>query len=212
MPRNRQLSVDLKSIQALQKNKDIPCSHILILKALYDKDIGLYTTLIKYFLLNKGREEVTPVAVEERVKIYIKHLEELGYIKVTSWEDSDGNVAYEPLSRLTDLFRSSVDNVEDWIDKWRELFPKGSNASKYRYRGDKQGCISKMKKFRKKHPKIRVEDIFIATEKYVDKNRYNPYMRLAHYFIEKDGVSTLAAEIEALSEDDRDNYTFTERL
>ena len=61
----------------------------------------------------------------------------------------------------------------------------------------------KIRKYTKKQ-------IFEATQNYIDrkaKENYS-YMMKAEYFIEKDGVSTLATEIDNLGEEDMDdNWT-----
>lgn len=89
--------------------------------------------------------------------------------------------------------------IEKWIEEWRELFPQGISSGGYAVRGDKQGCLKKMKKFLSNHPELNKEDIFRATKDYIEtKRRTNwQYMKLAHYFIEKDGVSELAALCES---------------
>jgi len=106
-------------------------------------------------------------------------------------------------------------NIKDWINEWRNLFPKGVNSNGYRYRGDKQGCYVKMKKFLKEHPDIPVTDIFKATKHHIDMLSLKgsiSYLKLAHYFIYKDKISTLASEIENLGNSTDLDYSFITRL
>ncbi len=108
----------------------------------------------------------------------------------------DEIVVSEKLKNELNL-KSIESEVEDWIEEWRELFPKGRNKSGYPYRGDKQGCINKMKKFVRKYNYSK-DIIFRATENYVAKLYSGILIKQAHFFIEKNGISDLAAEIEIL--------------
>ena len=61
-----------------------------------------------------------------------------------------------------------------------------------------------MKKFIKNHKEVTKEQIFKATELYVEEKkrvRY-AYMRIADYFIEKDGGSLLESYVEQLDDNE----------
>lgn len=95
---------------------------------------------------------------------------------------------------------SSTDTIPTWIDEWRDLFPKGIKTAGYAIRGTRGGCIKKMRKFIREHKKVPKDQIFKATKLYVEEKkrvRY-AYMRIADYFIEKDGGSLLENYIEQL--------------
>ena len=94
--------------------------------------------------------------------------------------------------------------VSSWIDQWRDLFPKGIKTAGYAIRGTRGGCVKKMKKFIKEHKNVTKEQIFKATELYVEEKRRvrYAYMRIADYFIEKDGGSLLENYIEQLDNDE----------
>ena len=97
----------------------------------------------------------------------------------------------------------TADHVKDWIDKWRQLFPKGTNSIDRAYRGDKQACVTKMKKFVTTH-RYPVDIIMKATQKAIDiasKKNYE-YFPQAHYFIIKDGQSMLAQYCEQFEDID----------
>ena len=97
---------------------------------------------------------------------------------------------------------TTAKEVTEWVESWRELFPKGINAGGYRYRGDKAEVVKKMIKFVNTHD-YTIEQIFQATKDYVERFSLKgyAYMQLAHYFIEKKGVgSTLSAECEGLAD------------
>ena len=70
----------------------------------------------------------------------------------------------------------------------------------YTVRGTRGGCVKKMKKFMKEHKNVTKDQIFKATELYVEEKRRvrYAYMRIADYFIEKDGGSLLEGYIEQL--------------
>jgi hypothetical protein len=104
-------------------------------------------------------------------------------------------------------------SVKELVDKYRDLFPKGVKSGGYRVKGSKQGCLKKMEKFVKEHPEYSFDLILEATQQYIERKRAEGwrYMNLSHFFIEKNGVSQLEAECEALSDDSerRQDYSKT---
>ncbi len=99
--------------------------------------------------------------------------------------------------------KSEGDTLQ-WIDEWRDLFPKGVKTAGYAIRGTRGGCIKKMKKFIKNNKEVTKEQIFNATKLYIEEKkrvRY-AYMRIADYFIEKDGGSLLESFIEQLGDNE----------
>lgn len=100
-------------------------------------------------------------------------------------------------------------DLKKFVEEYRNLFPRGRNHSGYPYKGDKQGCLKKMARFIKLNPDYTPEIIISATKKYINekkKDNYD-YMHLAHYFIEKNGVSLLGSFCEHIidnSENDRE--------
>lgn len=91
-------------------------------------------------------------------------------------------------------------DIKEIVDKYRDLFPKGLNSNGFPYKGDKQGTTKKLHKFMKNNPEYTESIILKATEKYINEKRKDnfSYMKLAHYFIEKDGVSDLGAFCEQI--------------
>lgn len=89
----------------------------------------------------------------------------------------------------------------DWIDEWREIFPKGKKQGSLPLRGDRMAIRKKMTKFMKTYD-FTTEEIINATKQYIreqERDNFN-YTKVAHYLIEKDGVSTLASICEAFRE------------
>lgn len=188
--------IKLSDLERLVKNNDLSVYEILTLKILREVDIY---ALKKLFSFISGLE----IDSEEFIKFSMKKMEFIakeGYIKLLNNTDPFN---YAILSKLEDLFvEDEPDNndINVWIEDWRNIFPKGYSPSGYRWRGDKQGCLKKMTSFMKKNPSITKETIFKATEKYVKENKNNTYMKLAHYFIDKEGNSTLLSVVEGLDE------------
>ena len=129
-------------------------------------------------------------------------LEKAGFIKI-----GDRIYIRKKGSDLIDNEKSVVvktapleDSVAVWIDTWRDLFPKGVKTAGYPIRGTRGGCVKKMKKFMKEHKNVTKDQIFKATELYVEEKRRvrYAYMGIADYFIEKDGGSLLEGYIEQL--------------
>lgn len=92
------------------------------------------------------------------------------------------------------------EQVEDWIDTWYNLFPKGIKSGGYLVRSDKNGCTNKMKKFIKKYPEFNKEIILKATHDYLQYYRMKNwnYVSLAHYLIDKNGMSILSGQCELI--------------
>ena len=94
----------------------------------------------------------------------------------------------------TGLYEINVDIFKepnlDWLDDYRGLFRGISPGSM----GDRQGVAKKMKKLMKTS-KYTPEEILAATSWYI--NNTDPrYVMRAHYFIDKNGSSTLGATLE----------------
>jgi hypothetical protein len=101
-----------------------------------------------------------------------------------------------------DIDKLKGESVDDWIDIWYNLFPKGIKTMGYLVRSDKNGCIIKLKKFIKTHKHITKEIILKATYDYVQYFRLNNWqgIQVGHYFINKNGVSNLASLCESIIE------------
>lgn len=101
-------------------------------------------------------------------------------------------------TKFTKTFNLSCD---EWIEEWKNLFPKGIKTGGLPVRSAVSGCKVKMNKFIKEYD-YTVDEIFQATKQYIEqkeRERYS-YMKTAVYFIEKDKQSTLAAYCDELGE------------
>jgi hypothetical protein len=88
--------------------------------------------------------------------------------------------------------------IEEFCDKYYDLFPKGVRSGGYPVRDGLPNVIKKMVQFRKEYPDVSDEDILNATEKYVKDKKKEGYafMKLASFLIYKDRSSTLIGLIE----------------
>lgn len=112
------------------------------------------------------------------------------------------NVDYAILIPSTGKKIEKEYKARHWVQEFREIFPKGKNSGGYPYRGDKQGCITNLEKFIKNNPEYDKDIILNATKFYVKskaKDGYD-YMQLAHYFIYKNGISSLGAFCEQVKD------------
>jgi len=201
------IEIRMSDLERLDKNSDVTISDILMLKLISQKDL---VNLSKVFEYRVGFPSGTPAHFQFALQ-KMQLLQSDGYIKLT---DPSNPFSFEPLSKLADVFKDdSEENVENWIEDWRNIFPEGKKpGGNFRYRGDKQGCLKNMKWFVKTNPKVTKDEIFTATRKYVKRMKHSQYIKLANYFIKKEGGSLLSSEIEGLTEQDIENYSFTERL
>ena len=132
----------------------------------------------------------------DKLKIHMNNkLEELGYAKVTT-----NGVELTPKAIAIFNFPIKAPSValDDWVNSWRELFPKGIKSGGRPVRGDKQGVTKKLRQFIKLNPKVTKDQIIAATRQYVYDCSLNNYrfMTCADYFINKNGSSMLGAMVE----------------
>jgi hypothetical protein len=132
----------------------------------------------------------------------VHNLIQMGYlVSIGEGDMSSRTLAIHPSH--VKLFSNPQSDIKDWIDEYRELFPKGINSSGYAYRGSKQGCLAKMVKFIKQ-TEYEKDIILKATAEYVankKKDNYE-YMMLADNFIYKNNASTLESYCELVTNTD----------
>ena len=98
------------------------------------------------------------------------------------------------------LFREPKKVDISFFPEWYDLWPSGVRSGSYYVRSGEDDCKKKMIKFVEKHPQFTKETIMKATNNYLNRMAAKgfEYMQLATNFINKGGVSTLAAECEAI--------------
>lgn len=125
----------------------------------------------------------------------ILNLEAKGFVK----DQPDGIILRK---KTLDLFNVAIPvktkDLEEFVESYRALFPPGVKSGNRLVKGDRHGCLSKLKAFATKYPEFSREEILDATKVYVDLCRKRNYdkMTSADYFIEKDKISQLASYCE----------------
>lgn len=91
--------------------------------------------------------------------------------------------------------------TNDWIEDWRNLFPKGYKQGSIPLRGDRASIEKKFKKFFRTYD-FTTEEIMQATKRYLKEQSETDYSycKVAQYLIDKDGTSALASLCEAYRE------------
>ena len=181
-------------LEKLHKNELTPNQYIC-LKLLFaaDKD---------------GLSKIFELENEKKIKDDLFKLYQKGFIKLNIEEDGrviNVDIIIDLISSVDQSVKdyvqsdsSDYDAFEVFIKNWYSLFPVGVQVGRYPVRSGISGCRTKMLKFIKKHKNYSYEQIIAATTKYIESHRRDgfKFMKLANYFIEKDGVSTLEAMLE----------------
>lgn len=132
-------------------------------------------------------------------------LQDTGYIKNTN----EGVVVRMKATRLIKEAGIVPDtDIESLVDEYRALFPVGVKTGGYPVKGDKKDCIAKMKTFLSSYDYSKSE-ILEATRAYLalQKKQNWKATQLAHFYIEKHGISNLAS----MCEDIRENGSHKEK-
>lgn len=173
------------------------------LKKYIASKLSLNEFVLLQCIYNKDYKEAALIQGIENINL--SKLETELWIKITGLGIED----IFPRQKMLDLFQTKDEQEVDlWIEQWLELFPKGVKSGGYYVKSNKEDCLKKMIKFLKIR-KYTKKQIFEATQNYIDrkaKENYS-YMMKAEYFIEKDGVSTLATEIDNLGEEEDADWT-----
>lgn len=177
---------------------------VIDMSALNESHLSLNGFFICHCIYS-NRKDALMSFIESHDKFNMQEIEDLekdGWIKIINKSEK---ITFENL-QIEEKFRifvekktQSVDLLK-WIDEWFDLFPKGVKSGGYYVRSDLNGCKRKMKKFISTHSEYTKDIIMKATQNYIIRCEHNgyQYMKLAPYFIEKDGVSMLSGECEAI--------------
>lgn len=158
----------------------------------YISKVGLTISeyILLYLLFNENKD-----SVETSIST-IESLEKKGFVK----DSSDGITLRKKAIDLfkTDSIPTKKADFEEFVEKYRSLFPAGVKSGGRLVKGDRLGCINKLKSFKNKYPEYTQNDILEATKVYIDICRRKNYDRMtcADYFIEKDKLSQLASYCE----------------
>ncbi len=121
---------------------------------------------------------------------------------VTKDYDADETVWKVP------LFEEQETGFE-WIGEWMDLF-KMINPER---RGAKRYVLTRMKRFFVNNPSIRKEDVFAATNLYLNSVDNPKYCKKSHKFIyEQDGSSMLQDYVEQAKRKKEINHRYTDDI
>lgn len=171
----------------------------LLCQFIYNEDKKLLDYYMEQFDRFFNKETVDKL----RIGRYLELVDErLGYlfsnIQVTELFVS---TFVEEEIKIKKATKSNNDEIS-WFEEWYSLWPRGIKSGGYPVKGDRKGCLKKLIKFTNEYPEFGKEIITKATKDYIDScrlKRYD-YMKLAHFFIYKDGMSSLASYCELIQE------------
>lgn len=172
----------------------LPLNQYFLCQIIYQQDSKILNFYMEQFGKIADKEEFEKLIVDGYLGM---HEEKRGFVF------SNLYITKQFIDRFVDKPKPSKvsgESIEDWIDIWYNLFPKGVKSGGYLVRSDKHGCIIKMKKFIKRYPGFNKEIILKATSDYLDYYRMRNwnYVSLAHYLIFKNDMSILAGQCEMI--------------
>lgn len=136
--------------------------------------------------------------LDNEFKEYLVYLQDNNLIKILNYDTLEFSI--KPLGKNFIGIKDESDIII-LAEKLREIYPKGVTSGGYPVRSSLPDVVNKLKKFKKKYNYSK-EEIIEATQNYVNKKRMDnySYMQILSYFIEKNGISTLASEIDNMRE------------
>lgn len=159
----------------------------------------LHIKLVDLFILHLVVSS-PPKEIKEEIDIdfFAQQLQREGFIKIT-----DSQIILRPLGEELLGVNNKTGDLLVLAEKMREMFPKGIKSGGYPIRSNVYDIADKLKKFMKKH-NYSSEIILKATSQYLKRKEAEGwnFTQIAVYFIEKNGMSTLASECEGLIEGD----------
>lgn len=136
----------------------------------------------------------------------LESLVEKGYILIESGKIYLRKKTIDIFGEFKSLKENKIEeefnDLDIFIDEYRNLWPRGIKSGGRLVKGDKNGCKSKMEKFIKANPSITKSEILNAARAYLDSKQRDRYQKTicADYFIEKGGTSQLSSWIELTKE------------
>lgn len=176
-------------------SNDIDIHHYLFLQFVYNQE---YKLLEKYNQING--KFFNKITIDYLLSIGLLEFKDKEEYLLSKMKVSDKFI--EEFMEKEEEKKVSSSKVEEWIDEWYELWPKGVKSGGYPVRSGVKGCLVKMNKFVKEYPEYSKDIIMKATKDYVDLQRMGnfKFMQLAHYYIFKNSMSTLASNCELIEE------------
>jgi hypothetical protein len=176
---------------------------------LLEKELSPNQYIYSLLLLLDRKEELLAlfkIDNEKKVKhdlykLYTKHIIENDFENLEEFtlETLEALILTKEAKNLITT-TSTYKDINEFMDIWYNIFPKGIYSGGYLVRSGKAGCTIKMVKFIKNNPEFSKELIIRATKLYVSQcaSKGYTYMQLAEHFIYKNNKSTLASLCESL--------------
>lgn len=172
---------------------NIDWNQYMFLQFIYQQQQGMFDTYIGNFDKFFNRDSLDQL-IDQGYLIKVK--EDLGY-RFSNFAITELFISH--FIEKPFISKTAKEKVEDWIDEWYELWPRGvKSGGNMLVRSDKNGCLNKMRKFVKEYPEYDKGIIIRATKNYLDHLRMNnwAFIQAAHYYISKNNISNLAAACE----------------
>ena len=138
-------------------------------------------------------EKLLQIDNEDKVKNDLWKLSRKEYINCELCEVNTFDFSLMKVQKLFDKKTENTFNFHTFASQLYDLFPKGIKSGGYPVRSGFSDFEKKLKKYIDTHKEHNVDIIRKAFELYIEQSRRNnwQFMKLAGYFILKDGVSTL---------------------
>jgi hypothetical protein len=194
-------------------NNNIDFQEYVLLYSLYNKNIDIicdyhdvepYTN---YIISNLTQKQFICRIVQNENKISLEDLYS-NNLRLTS----KGELIFKEFVKSAPSNEKLIPYKVSWIEEYYDLFPKGIKSGGFYVRSSIQDCSNKMNKFIIDNPQFTKDIILEATKNYINDCKARNYdkMKLAPYFIIKDGTSMLSGYCEAYVQginDNQDTYS-----
>jgi hypothetical protein len=182
------------------------------LESLFKNELSPTQYIMLYFIAQNNKikfHELIDVIDEEEVvkrslyRLYRKNFIE-GFVETTLISFDSLVITAEGIDVLNNLNIGEPKNYkgtfDEFITAFFNTFPKKIRQGNLLVRSDINSCSKKMKKFLKEYSEYDYDIILKATTNYVNKCSKDGYryIKVSHYFIYKDNISTLASECEEI--------------
>jgi hypothetical protein len=199
-------------------NNNIDFQEYVLLYSLYNKNIDIicdyhdvepYTN---YIISNLTQKQFICRIVQNENKISLEDLYS-NNLRLTS----KGELIFKEFVKSAPSNEKLIPYKVSWIEEYYDLFPKGIKSGGFYVRSSIQDCSNKMNKFIIDNPQFTKDIILEATKNYINDCKARNYdkMKLAPYFIIKDGTSMLSGYCEAYVQginDNQDTYKISNDL
>jgi len=175
----------------------------------YTKKLGITPQqyVLAYLINFKDKDryiEIKKLYLEDCLKEDLHNLIIKGYLFGGNKENMyDFTFDKSKINGIFDTQNDTTDSLswEELVSQFRDTFPSGTKSGGFYVKSSKRDIEVKLKKFIKDY-KYPYDVILKAVKNYVEQSKENgyQYMKIAHYFILKNGESMLASYCDAVEE------------